>query len=329
MPAAPLLLLTGSPGCGKTTVAPLVADRHEPSACLGLDWFFAKLRRGAVEPWRAEAHEQNRTCARAAAAAVAAAFAGGRLVHRGGRHRLPVHARPVRGRLRAARRRVHYAVLRAPVGVVQQRVRGPHEPSRSTPARWPTPAWSTTCGPSSSSHGVDGAPPGRRRPGARRTRWPRRSTAGCGPATARAERLGPPRTAGRPAAAWSCGARGPCRTAGSTCLPKVSTASWHASIGMEVDSMPKDSWSAPVAAKFSIVLPPRRGCPRRRRPRSMAASSVVGVHGGDESRATPGCPAGGGTCRGSGRRGSGGSSSPPRGRSCGPWPRPPCRSSGS
>ena len=29
MPPAPLLLLTGSPGCGKTTVAPLVADRHE------------------------------------------------------------------------------------------------------------------------------------------------------------------------------------------------------------------------------------------------------------------------------------------------------------
>src|ERR1700761_7796700 len=66
---APLLLLTGSPGTGKSTVAPLVADRHEPSACLDLDWFFAKLRRGAIEPWREEAHAQNRTVLGAAARA--------------------------------------------------------------------------------------------------------------------------------------------------------------------------------------------------------------------------------------------------------------------
>ena len=74
---APLLLLTGSPGSGKTTVAPLVADRHEPSACLDLDWFFAKLRRGAMEPWREEAHTQNRVVLQAAAGAVATFASGG------------------------------------------------------------------------------------------------------------------------------------------------------------------------------------------------------------------------------------------------------------
>src|SRR5215469_15094459 len=72
-----LLLLTGSPGCGKTTVAPLVADRHGLSACFDLDWFFAKLRRGAIEPWKTEAHAQNRVVLRAAAEAVSAYAAGG------------------------------------------------------------------------------------------------------------------------------------------------------------------------------------------------------------------------------------------------------------
>ncbi len=72
-----LLLLTGSPGCGKTTIAPLVADRAPLSVCLDLDWFFAKLRSGALEPWRGEAHQQNRVVLSAAASAVATFTAGG------------------------------------------------------------------------------------------------------------------------------------------------------------------------------------------------------------------------------------------------------------
>src|ERR1700729_1893188 len=66
-----LLLLTGSPGSGKTTVAPLVADHADPSVCCDLDWFFAKLRRGAIDPWLHEAHQQNRTVLGAAASAMA------------------------------------------------------------------------------------------------------------------------------------------------------------------------------------------------------------------------------------------------------------------
>jgi predicted kinase len=120
--AAPLLLLTGSPGTGKTTVAPLVADRHERSACLDLDWFFAKLRRGALEPWRAEAHAQNRVVLGAAAEAVAAFAAGGYLTVAEGilyPFMLDLFA------VAAAEKGVtlHYAVLRAPMPLVQQRVR--------------------------------------------------------------------------------------------------------------------------------------------------------------------------------------------------------------
>jgi predicted kinase len=77
MPPGGLLLLTGSPGCGKTTIAPLVADHASPSVCLDFDWFFTKLRAGALEPWREEAHQQNRVVLSAAASAVATFTAGG------------------------------------------------------------------------------------------------------------------------------------------------------------------------------------------------------------------------------------------------------------
>ena len=121
MAAGSLLLLTGSPGSGKTTVAPLVADRHDPSVCLDLDWFFAKLRRGAIEPWRPESHTQNRVVLRAAAEAVSVLADGGYFTVGEGilyPSMLDLFADA------CAPRGIHlnYAVLRAPIAVVQQRV---------------------------------------------------------------------------------------------------------------------------------------------------------------------------------------------------------------
>ena len=118
---APLLLLTGSPGTGKTTVAPLVADRHERSVCLDLDWFFAKLRRGAIEPWREEAHTQNRAVLHAAAEACSTFAAEGYVcVAEGILYPFMLDLFGDAGaRLGVA---LHYAVLRAPIDVVQQRV---------------------------------------------------------------------------------------------------------------------------------------------------------------------------------------------------------------
>ncbi len=118
---APLLLLTGSPGCGKTTVAPLVADRHDPSVCLDLDWFFAKLRRGAIEPWREEAHAQNRVVLQAAAEAVAVFAEGGYVTVAEG-ILYPFMLDLFTAACEPHGVAISYAVLRAPVDVVQQRV---------------------------------------------------------------------------------------------------------------------------------------------------------------------------------------------------------------
>lgn len=121
MPPAPLLLLTGSPGSGKTTVAPLVADHHEPSVCLNLDWFFAKLRRGAIEPWRAEAHAQNRTVLHAAAEACTTFAAEGYVcVAEGILYPFMLDLFAAAGASRGVA--LHYVVLGAPIDVVQQRI---------------------------------------------------------------------------------------------------------------------------------------------------------------------------------------------------------------
>jgi hypothetical protein len=123
MSLAPVLLLTGSPGCGKTTVAPLVADRHQPSVCLDLDWFFAKVRRGFIEPWRGEAHAQNRVILSAAAEAVATFAEGGYFTVAEGilyPFMLDLFAEACAPHGIS----LNYAVLRAPIGVVQLRVQG-------------------------------------------------------------------------------------------------------------------------------------------------------------------------------------------------------------
>jgi hypothetical protein len=121
MPPGQLLLLTGSPGCGKTTVAPLVADQAALSACLDLDWFFAKLRSGSREPWRTEAHEQNRVVLAAAAAAVATFTAGGYFTVADG-ILFPFMLDLFVAACRPLGVELNYAVLRAPLPVVLSRV---------------------------------------------------------------------------------------------------------------------------------------------------------------------------------------------------------------
>lgn len=75
-----LLVVTGPPGSGKSTVTEALADRWEPSVLVEGDAFFAFLRRGAIAPWLPESHAQNDTTTRAAASAAGGFAAGGMTV---------------------------------------------------------------------------------------------------------------------------------------------------------------------------------------------------------------------------------------------------------
>jgi predicted kinase len=57
--AGSILLLTGPPGAGKTTVAGLVARSFEKAVHLKGDDFLHVIAAGFVPPWQPESHEQN------------------------------------------------------------------------------------------------------------------------------------------------------------------------------------------------------------------------------------------------------------------------------
>jgi predicted ABC-type ATPase len=73
---ASLLVVTGPPGAGKSTVAHALADRFEPGVLIEGDAFFGFLRRGAIDPWLPESSAQNEVVTRAAAAAAGAYTTG-------------------------------------------------------------------------------------------------------------------------------------------------------------------------------------------------------------------------------------------------------------
>lgn len=77
MEAAPLLVLSGPPGAGKTTVAGLLVQRRAPAVHLRGDDFWHVIAGGPVPPYLPEAHTQNEVVVTAVAAAAAAYAAGG------------------------------------------------------------------------------------------------------------------------------------------------------------------------------------------------------------------------------------------------------------
>jgi predicted ABC-type ATPase len=73
---APLLVVTGPPGAGKSSVARVIADSFVRSALVEGDAFFGFLAAGAVEPWLPASSEHNTIVTRAACAAGQYAIGG-------------------------------------------------------------------------------------------------------------------------------------------------------------------------------------------------------------------------------------------------------------
>ncbi len=57
-----VVVISGPPGAGKSTVAKLVATRQgSPSVCLESDWFWTTITNGFISPWEPASDRQNRT----------------------------------------------------------------------------------------------------------------------------------------------------------------------------------------------------------------------------------------------------------------------------
>lgn len=120
----PVVIVTGPPGVGKTTVASLLAARRPRSVHLEADAFFGFVRSGHVEPWRRESREQNEVVMEIVADAAASYAAAGYFTVVDGIVLPDWFLGPLSDSLHAAGHRVAYAVLREPSEVCLVRVRG-------------------------------------------------------------------------------------------------------------------------------------------------------------------------------------------------------------
>jgi adenylate kinase family enzyme len=73
----PVIVLTGPPGSGKSTVARLLADGLPSGVHLHSDDFWRYIRQGRIAPYLPQAHRQNQTVIDALAQAASAYAAGG------------------------------------------------------------------------------------------------------------------------------------------------------------------------------------------------------------------------------------------------------------
>jgi cytidylate kinase len=72
-----LIVVTGPPGAGKSTVAQILADHFKYSVLVEGDQFFGFVRSSRFDPWLPDAHTQNTVVIGAAAAAVGSFVLGG------------------------------------------------------------------------------------------------------------------------------------------------------------------------------------------------------------------------------------------------------------
>ncbi len=128
-----MVIVSGPPGSGKTSVSTALASGCERGVHLESDWFFRSIRSGFVAPWLPDAHSQN-TAVMAVAADAAAAYAdaGYAVVWDGivG----PWFLDRVARRLAARRIRLQYLVLRPGRVTASQRVQERGDTAETTGA---------------------------------------------------------------------------------------------------------------------------------------------------------------------------------------------------
>lgn len=127
---APILVLAGPSGAGKTTVGRLVATAFDSSAHVRTDDFMSLVVKGWIEPWLPEADHQNHVLGGAVGAAAVELASGGYTVVLDG----PLFPDGVDGLARSSTRRavpLHYAVLRPDLATCLVRVaqRRPGDPA--------------------------------------------------------------------------------------------------------------------------------------------------------------------------------------------------------
>jgi predicted kinase len=136
----PILIVTGPPGAGKTTICGILAERSPRAVHLESDAFFRFIRSGYVEPWKPESHDQNQIVMRIVAEAAGAYAEAGYFTIIDGIVIPGWFLEPLRDVLHGAGHRVAYAVLRTPLSVctsrAQERQREPLEDPRVIERIW-------------------------------------------------------------------------------------------------------------------------------------------------------------------------------------------------